>query len=97
MKHILQDVEIGVKKYWPLLFAISLQIFLVGSLWTFHATDSSWFYHTTQAQGYKTFSVLQVRNLLHGLSIYLENLRYFCVEYRFIFYGCIAGLSFFVA
>jgi S-DNA-T family DNA segregation ATPase FtsK/SpoIIIE len=42
-----------VRKYWVSVALISLEIFVAGSLWTFSATDSSWFYHTTQLQSYK--------------------------------------------
>lgn len=42
-----------IKKYWLTIVLIVLELFLAGSLWTFSATDSSWFYHATQLEPYK--------------------------------------------
>ena len=42
-----------VSKYWVTILLVSAQLFLAGALWTFSATDSSWFYHATQLQSYK--------------------------------------------
>ncbi len=42
-----------VAKYWLAVLLVGLEIFVAGSLVTFSATDSSWFYHATQAQAYK--------------------------------------------
>lgn len=50
MKHKLFE---NIAVYWIAVGLLALQIFLSGSLWTFHATDSSWFYHATQVQAYK--------------------------------------------
>ena len=50
MKHKVLEL---VKRYWVTVSLIGLELFVAGSLWTFSATDSSWFYHATQLQSYK--------------------------------------------
>jgi len=54
MKHtIVETVRLGIQRYGIIIFFIGLQIFLVGSLWTFSLTDPSWFYHTNNISSYK--------------------------------------------
>ncbi len=42
-----------ISKYWITAALLVTELFLMGALWTFSATDSSWFYHATQVQSYK--------------------------------------------
>jgi len=42
-----------ISKYWITGALLVTELFLMGALWTFSATDSSWFYHATQVQSYK--------------------------------------------
>ena len=40
-------------KFWPTILLVGFELFVAGALWTFSATDSSWFYHATELQSYK--------------------------------------------
>jgi len=47
------DLTGKLLKHWLIISLIGFLLFIAGSLWTFSATDSSWFYHATQLQSYK--------------------------------------------
>lgn len=47
------DIVEMLKKYWITFVLIAVELVLAAALWTFSQTDSSLFYHSTQAQAYK--------------------------------------------
>lgn len=49
---IFDQVLLWVKKYWIVGLGIFFELFIIGSLWTFHPTDSSWLYHATTVVPY---------------------------------------------
>ena len=51
--NILQYAAQLFKKYGVTSLLSFGTLFFIGSLWTFSATDASWFYHTNQVQSYK--------------------------------------------
>ncbi len=76
------DVLEKISKYWMTATLLSVELFLAGALWTFSATDSSWFYHATQLQSY------------HNMFGFIGSN---CASWFIYLFGRTAFLSIFVA